>query len=583
MIGFLIKFTDIFPNEEMPKKPLDLIKHIPKEELLVTLSSINSLLNPIFNSYFDDSKENQHRCLKTVFYNTNIKDLSPELYKIYIDIIIFFNQNNNASIFSRMTCLFAIQEIVDSDDFTKKTPFYTSEIRFNILKYILCVNSILLESDKHYNDAGVNELGSNFFEFFMFKELQKNQYYNSFNSINYFYKSFQLLRSIEKDVKFGLELQKYFFEKYGFQSLIDFIKNIIYTYFKSYDKNLNVNYINIEKERTDLIKIFDAFSERLNGQSYNSSDLRYLDFLNLKKGPLYKSTIKDDSNIISYLVLDTDLFIGKMYDLLINDFWFDYLKPNNICNRSDWGSFIGNSFFEPFLTDIFEKSFKNNNRITFKHTDDLKFTLDGRNQIEYADFYIRSKNKIILIEAKSNYLPQVNGYKTVLTKNDYLKIDLDKFYKDYGLIQLACKTIKDFHSYKYKIEDKHFKVDDKVELFPTLLVNDHIFSSGYSSMAFKKKFEELLLNEGIEIENQNHKIYPLTIINVNELMTISKSLEYGLENIFNIFRHYHSSTSIDMIIKTQNTNLGLLTIKDTINKLIKKNLLINKDFDWLFN
>lgn len=583
MIGFLIKFTDIFPNEEMPKKPLDLIKHIPKEELLVTLSSINSLLNPIFNSYFDDSKENQHRCLKTVFYNTNIKDLSPELYKIYIDIIIFFNQNNNASIFSRMTCLFAIQEIVDSDDFTKKTPFYTSEIRFNILKYILCVNSILLESDKHYNDAGVNELGSNFFEFFMFKELQKNQYYNSFNSINYFYKSFQLLRSIEKDVKFGPELQKYFFEKYGFQSLIDFIKNIIYTYFKSYDKNLNVNYINIEKERTDLIKIFDAFSERLNGQSYNSSDLRYLDFLNLKKGPLYKSTIKDDSNIISYLVLDTDLFIGKMYDLLINDFWFDYLKPNNICNRSDWGSFIGNSFFEPFLTDIFEKSFKNNNRITFKHTDDLKFTLDGRNQIEYADFYIRSKNKIILIEAKSNYLPQVNGYKTVLTKNDYLKIDLDKFYKDYGLIQLACKTIKDFHSYKYKIEDKHFKVDDKFELFPTLLVNDHIFSSGYSSMAFKKKFEELLLNEGIEIENQNHKIYPLTIINVNELMTISKSLEYGLENIFNIFRHYHSSTSIDMIIKTQNTNLGLLTIKDTINKLIKKNLLINKDFDWLFN
>lgn len=272
-----------------------------------------------------------------------------------------------------------------------------------------------------------------------------------------------------------------------------------------------------------------------------------------------------------------------MYDLLINDFWFDYLKPKKICNRTDWGSFIGNNFFEPFLTELFEKSFKNNKRIIFRHTDDLKFTLDGKNQIEYADFYIRSKNKIILIEAKSNYLPQVNGYKTVLTKDDYLKIDIDKFYKDYGITQLACKTIKDFHSYKHKIKDYEFKVDEKVELFPTLVVNDHIFSSGYSSMAFKKKFEELLLNEGIEFETQNHKIYPLTIINIDELLTISKSLEYGLENIFNIFRHYHSSTSIEMIIKTQNKDIGLLTVKDTINKLIRKNLIVNRNFDWLFN
>ncbi|MDM1072047.1 hypothetical protein HX001_06005 [Empedobacter brevis] len=581
MIGYLIKFTDIFPDEEMPKNPLDLIKHIPKEELLVTLSSINSLLNPIVSSYFDDSMENQHKCLKKVFYNTNIKALSTELYRKYIDIIIFFNKN--ASIFSRMTCLFAIQDIVDSDGFIKTTPYYTSEIRFNILKYILCVNNILLDSDKVYNEAGYEEFRGKFFEFFMFKELPKNQYYNSFNSINYFYKSIYLLKCIENEEKFGLEFQKYILEKYGIESLNDFVKNIIYAYFKSYDKKLNINYLNIEKNRTELIKFFDSFSERANNQSDSQSDLSYLDFLSVKKGPLYKSIIKDESDIISYLILDTDFFIGKMYDLLINDFWFDYLKPKRICNRTDWGSFIGNNFFEPFLTDLFEKSFKNNKRIIFRHTDDLKFTLDGKNQVEYADFYIRQKNKVILVEAKSNYLPLINGYKTVLTKDDYLKIDLDKFYKDYGVTQLACKTIKDFHSYKHKIKDYEFKVDEKVELFPTLVVNDHIFSSGYSSMAFKKKFEELLLNEGIEIENQNHKIYPLTIINVNELLTISKSLEYGLENIFNIFRHYHSSTSIDMIIKTKNTNLGLLTIKETINKLIKKNLIVNKNFDWLFN
>lgn len=583
MIGYLIKFTDIFPDEEIPKNRLDLIKHIPKEELLVTLSSINSLINPIYSSYLDDSIDNQHRCLKKVFYNTNIRDLPPELYKRYINIIIFFNTNNNASIFSRMTCLFAIQDLVNSDGFIKTPPYYTSEIRFNILKYILCVNSILLDSDIEYNQAGNEELGGKLFELFMFKELPKNQYHNSFNSINYFYKSFYLLKCIESDEKFGPEFQKYILQKYGTESLNDYLRNIIYVYFKSYDKNLNINYLNIEKNKIEIIKILDSFSERINNQSENQSDLSYLDFLSVKKGPLYKSTINDENDIISYLILDTDFFIGKIYDLLINDFWFDYLKPKNICNRTDWGSFIGNNFFEPFLTDLFEKYFKNNKRITFRHTDDLKFTLNGKNQIEYADFYIRQKNKVILIEAKSNYLPQINGYKTVLTKDDYLNIDLDKFYKDYGVTQLACKTIKDFHSYKYNIKDYEFKVDEKVELFPTLVVNDHIFSSGYSSMAFKKKFEELLQNEGIELDTPNHKIYPLTIINVNELLTISKSLEYRSENIFNIFRHYHSCTSIDMIKKTQNTNLGLLTIKETINKLIKKNLIIRKNFEWLFD
>lgn len=167
------------------------------------------------------------------------------------------------------------------------------------------------------------------------------------------------------------------------------------------------------------------------------------------------------------------------------------------------------------------------------------------------------------------------------TKDDFDKIDFDKFYKDYGLTQLAKKTIKYFHQYKKLLNDSSFDFNKKVELFPTLIVNDVIFSSGSASMAFKKKFEQMLEEEKIEIENDVQKINPLTIINVSDLQNIQNSLKYKKQNIFNIFRHYHSISSLKAIARTGNTILGLLTVEHSINKLIKENLVANKKLDWL--
>ena len=90
-----------------------------------------------------------------------------------------------------------------------------------------------------------------------------------------------------------------------------------------------------------------------------------------------------------------------MYSLFVNDFWFDYLKPNEICNRTDWGNFIGATFFEPFLEDIFYHILQGQSHYVYRSTDNLKVSLNGQSEIEYADFYLRKGNKIALIEAKS--------------------------------------------------------------------------------------------------------------------------------------------------------------------------------------
>lgn len=577
MFGYLIKFTDAY-KEAFPDNPLHLLKEIPKEELLATIVGISSKINPIYSSYIDDSRQTQIDCLRSIFLdNNNSLENSNCLYFISE----YLKTPSNHILFSRVTCLYALQDILNSNDFAKTPPQYTIENREQILRYLLCVNSNILIFDQEYATSSYDVLGEHFFEFFMFKELPQNQYYHSLNPINFLQKSFYLLQKIEKNDFYGNHFSAYLKNIFDVESLTEFFRFLAYTYFKSYDNKLNLNYINILKENKEYTRILDAFSKRNKFEKIEKNDLKIFEFSEIKKNPLFKSDDDINKDVITYLILDNKILLEKTYSLFINDFWFDYLKPKKICNRSDWGSFIGNEFFEPFIEEIFSDAFQSNKKVVFKHTNDLKFKLDGKNEIEYADYYLREKNKIILAEAKSNYLPVVNGYKTVYTKQDFEKLDLDKFYKDYGLTQLANKTIKEFHNYKHSISDKSFNFENKVEIFPTLIVNDFIFSSGYTSMAFKRKFENLLDAENIDIENDLHKIHPLTIINVADLQNIKMSLKFRKENIFNIFRHYHSSSSFKAIARTQNTSLGFLTVEHSINKLIKKNLVSNKNFEWI--
>lgn len=577
MFGHLIKFSEAY-EEPFPSNPLDLIAEIPKEELIATVVAINSKINPVNSSYIDDSRKTQIACLRSIFLdNHNSLANSNCLDFIYE----YLKTPQNHILFSRVTCLYALQEILNSNNFISNTPKYANQNREQILRYLLCVNTNILISDQEYISSGYEKLGERFFEFFMFKELPQNQYYHSLNPVNFLYKSFSLLTTIEKDEFFGKHFSDYLKKTFKVDSLTEFFKFLAYTYFKSFDNKLDVRYIKILSDNKEYVDILDAFSKRNVTGKIEKTDLKIFDFMEIKKNPLFRTIDEYNRNLITYLILDNKLLLEKTYSLFINDFWFDYLKPFNICNRNDWGNFIGDKFFEPFIENIFSEAFRDNPRVVFRHTNDLKFKLDGRNEIEYADYYIREKNKIILAEAKSNYLPLVNGYKTVKTLEDFDKIDFEKFYKDYGLIQLAKKTIKEFHNYKHYIKDPLFDFSRKVHLYPTLIVNDFIFSSGYTSMAFKRKFESLLLSENIEIENELHKIHPLTIINVADLQNIKMSLQLRKQSIFNIFRHYHSCSGYEAIQRTGETTRGLLTVEHSINKLIKSNLVANKKFDWI--
>ena len=528
-MGYLVKYSDFY-GTAVPDNPIELILDIPKEELIATVVAVNTRLKPLTSNHFDDSKDTQINCLRAIFLDD--KRSIDQSFSLSI-IKEYSLRPANHKLFSRVTCLYALQEIINCEQFTYEIPEYNFDNRERIFKFLLIANDQILTGDKNYKEEGYEKLGNDFFEFFMYRELHHNQYNECSNAFNIFYKSRYLFNKIENHHLFGEHFKNYITWHYNVESSNKFLVHIVLSYINSNDDKLGLRYLNVPIDNTDAIKILDAFSSKVVYDIPEKGDLKTFDFFPLKKCPLFKCKQKDDKDIISYLLLDESFYIEKAYSIFINDFWFDYLEPNKICTRKDWGNFIGSEFYEPFIEEILNESFSTNQNIVLRSTNQLIFNFEG-SPIEYADFYIREKQNIALIEAKSAYLPIVNGYKTVATIDDFRNLNLDEFYKDYGLVQLASKTIKKFHSYKNHIKDLQFNASRKVHLYPVLIVNDPIFSSSMSLFIFKRKFNDLLEKEGINKKSKDHNISDLCIINVSHLQEMEQSLKDKKVNFFSL-------------------------------------------------
>lgn len=577
MWGYLIKYSDFY-GTPVPDDPIELILDIPKEELVATIVAINTRLKPLTSSHFDDSRNTQIECLRTIFLDNN----NPIQQSFCLSLIQkYVRKPINYNLFSRVTCLYALQEIINYDGFVEQAPEYNFDNRERIFKFLLIANEYILTGDKNYKEEGYEELRNDFFEFFMFRELNHHQYRESSNAINIFYKSFYLFNKIENHHFFSQHFKNYITWYYKVESTNEFLKHIIWTYIKSFDKDLTLRYINVPKNNLDAIKILDSFSSKVEYDIPDKDNLRTFDFFPLKKSPLFKCQKKDEKGIVSYLLLDEGFYVEKSYSIFINDFWFDYLKPNDICTRNDWGNFIGSEFYEPFIEEILNESFSNSPDIILRSTNQMIFHIENT-PIEYADFYIREKQNIALFEVKSGFIPLEHGYKTVATINDYRNLDLDKFNKDYGLTQLAEKTIKKFHLYKKEINDPNFKSERKVQIYPVIVVNDSIVSSSIVTFVLKRKFNELLEKEHINKKSKDHNIRDLCIINVSHLQELEQSLKDKKVNFFNLLDLYLIISDYTNKVNFKGYKF-LRTFNHALNIKIKDNLIADriKDFKWL--
>src|SRR5699024_4891612 len=129
MMGHLIKFSEFY-RPEVSDSPIELIKLLPKEELLATIAAINARLKPIDKACFDDSRENQVECLRVLFLDN---DNHPSQSNCPQFILKYLRTPENHILFSRVTCLYAFQEIINTEDFVERTPEYTIDLRERIL------------------------------------------------------------------------------------------------------------------------------------------------------------------------------------------------------------------------------------------------------------------------------------------------------------------------------------------------------------------------------------------------------------------------------------------------------------------
>jgi hypothetical protein len=66
MIGVLLKYSDFF-SDKLPLNKFDLVKNIPRVELIATVSAVNHTIKSALSVDFDDSWENQLRQIELIY------------------------------------------------------------------------------------------------------------------------------------------------------------------------------------------------------------------------------------------------------------------------------------------------------------------------------------------------------------------------------------------------------------------------------------------------------------------------------------------------------------------------------------
>ena len=491
---------------------MSLIKDIPRRHLVAEIAGLNHRLkSPVekeFKSGFDDQiKELEYFCggdrkIALPYYSV-MRKIHQELQ----------NRNGGGTpiIFNRPANLYALHEILekltDDDDpsFTWNTLMWE-----NLLKYYLCVNDVISfynnqDEDQTHKPFEKLAAGSGFL----------NELIVANDPILTMDRFVSLFEHLQKDDLLSAPLGDYF-NTMGLEAKA-FVSHIFSICFlhkgdKEYLKfchKLDKN----NTEHNEAFLIFNYLSRRgLVGK------LHELDLIELKKSPMYKD-IND-----FYFILDNLFVIEKMYELFINDFWFETVKSKGI-NIKSYKSKIG-YFFEEYVSNKLRGGLSFLKHPPFKCLDELKVKVNG-NLIELADFYCRQNKKVALGQIKSTgiYSDQQYGTAQSLFRNSE-----DLFYDVFGLNQLleSIRYLRD-HA---QLFEKEFPVGKSIQVFPILVVNEKIFQTPFLPAMFQLKLSEEIKKDTFT----NFDIKPVAIIHVADIERLAYHLRLRDADFWDILK-----------------------------------------------
>jgi len=489
ILGYKEVYGNILETER-----IELIRDIPKLDLIGEISWINFLLKPKKRLTIDSSIKLQNELLEKYAPNQIILNQYKYAFRKYSILKRNKKDYDYPLFFTRPTCLFAIEEIISNTalkNYEEDFVMGQEENWANLLKYLAAVNSELT-SLKNIEDENLS------LELFNVKTIALNELVIETDFMYTPYRGLKLLEYMSSIEWLQTEVKNYF--KYYFDYKPDeFIYNILITYYfdSSTDESLKFYYLTDEGTST----FFDFLSQRISGTQTEA-------LINIRKYPFYKYPNKSE-----YILIDSMALIEKSYSQLINDFWFDWLRSqtdeqgNLKYDIKEYRGVVG-LFFESYIEKIFIDAFGSIPYTKLLLFDDLLIK-ENRTSKEFSDLYFRQNNRILIGEAKSGNVYDKEKYSGDL--NRFYKQNRDSFFKNFGVKQLAESIIE---LDRIHTLDNKFPIGHRKKIYPVIILNDKIFQTPLMNNLFNEYFMSLI--EG-KIDVKKNHVYSLALIYIGDL------------------------------------------------------------------
>lgn len=508
-LKLILEYKHFF-DAEPPKNRLDLIKFIPKLRLLYEIAGLNYRLKPYNQLKYDLSFETQANEL------SYFCPIDQDLYTHYVKIASGFikGKDDYPLIFNRAANLFALEEILDNSDFPEDENFNMSRVEVwdGIFRYLLAVNTEVAKVKK------VAE-GKVTIENISASSISLNELMIEDNPLYIAFKGIKLIEYLSNHPIYGVELERYFRETLKITKG-NFIYNLLSLSFANGQEN---SFTEFSYNTPEPDKFLDYLS---NNRIKNSNPIN---LLSIKKTPFYK-----DSDT-RYIVLDINFLANKCYNFFINDFWFDYLKPQKDEKGKDKFSYkhyrgAFGLFFEDYIKDILENSFPHLLHPKPLFFDDLKIS-SREGQIEVADIYVRQNKKILVGQVKSSSIYDNEKYSGEI--NSLYRNNREQFFKDFGVNQ-TFESIKTILKYS-DLFDSKLEIKKSLEFYPIIVVNEKVFQTPLLPNLLYSRFKEL-----IEKDNFSpHKIHPLVVMHVSDLEYLETALLKKEVQIWDLLKSHY--------------------------------------------
>ena len=486
----ILNFETFFGRSE-PAERLSLLQNLPKREVIAELAGLNYRLKPKDSVDYVSSYEQQVEELRRFVPYRELFLSYKRLFDAQTD------RTSNPIIFTRATCLFAIEEIVKSDLADVEPDFVMNrqEVWDAIFKYLLCVNTVIA-SIKNPDEEEAN------FESVNAKILALNELLVPIDPIYFPYRGYKLLEYLHNSAEYKEELTAYLVATYG-RTYEELVHEVMSLYMANRQSDTQFDFMYFTdpaKESTMLPALAKVFPS---ADTIKLVSLRKYPFIGIGDG--------------AFFLADNAFLLEKIYSQFVHDFWFDWLKaithdgkPKfNISNyRGKIGYFVEH-YIHHWLTYMFAK--KGSYRMLV--FDELKFQ-KGKNLIELADLYIRDGNRILIGQVKSGSIydqEKFGGDIEALYKGGR-----EKFFANFGVKQLVDSIVEVDES--IKALDKGFPKGHAYEVYPCIIVNDKIFQTPIMASVFNDRFKELLQKATIP---GRVKIHQLTLLHVSDIERMS--------------------------------------------------------------